>query len=158
MTSEEVSTQLKERFWSKAALFGYIKFAMQLVAGFSALWFIGRPALDEYVEGKINEVNDKPGFRDILGEEMGLPSDVVPYEIAKKFAEFDSLIADVSSFSDVYLPYIDKEMTRTIPHLYLDENGEEWWHARDGRDYRVQEYVNGEGRFFYHGNYRFIFH
>jgi len=118
------------------------------------MWYVIENYLDTYVADKvhsiIDEKNGKQSFREILGEQMNVPTDVVPYHITKKMEALDSLIKDIKKFEEEYLPYLEFQMSITPIYRYIDENGQEWWSGPDGRGHGVV-YDNGDAWCVYHG-------
>jgi len=120
----------------------------------SGMWYVISKYLDGYVDTKvhsiIDEKNGKKSFREVLGEQLNVPTDAVPYYLSGKLVEVDSLFNEVKRFEESYIPFLDKQMTITVIYRYLDENGDEWWHGYDNRDYRVN-YTDGTAWVIYHG-------
>jgi hypothetical protein len=95
---------------------------------------------------------DKP-FRELLGEALQVPSEVVHYHIGLKLAEVDSLQSNIEDFEEKYMPVIKRQMEITPLYRFLDETGEEFWNGPDGRQYRVM-YEGGQAWVVYHGHRR----
>lgn len=138
-TSEEKRNAIK---WliQQVKAFGVVAgIAITTIGG--SMWYLVENYLDDYIDNKIEEaLNNRKGkqsFREILGEQMNIPSDVVPYHITGKFIELDSLISDVKSFEEEYMDYLDFQMKISPMYRFLDENGIEWWMGPDRKPHGV---------------------
>lgn len=112
-----------------------------MTAAGASVWGVAEVYLEDYVRKSaievIEEKTDKKSFREILGEQMKIPADIVPYHITKKITDLDSLISDIQKFEDNYLPYLDFQMSIQPIYLYFDDAGIEWWMGPDGHPHGV---------------------
>jgi hypothetical protein len=136
----------------QAKVFGVTFFTAITIVG-GALWYVVENHLNDYIDDRVSKVIDekhgKKSFREILGEEMDIPSDIVPYTIVAKFSQLDSLIQDVHEFEEEYLPHLDFQMSITPMYRFIDKDGVEWWMGPDGRPHGVV-YTNGDAWCVYH--------
>lgn len=144
-TSEEKKKALKW-FVQQLKAFGVVFFTAITIVG-GGMWYVVENYLDSYVDNKIEEAFDarqgKQSFREILGEQMNIPADVVPYYITEKFTVLDSLISEVDRFEEEYIEFLDFQMKISPMYRFLDENGVEWWMGPDRRPHGVL-FDNGE--------------
>lgn len=135
-------------------------FGVTVGLALSTVWGASLLYLEDYVEGKIQEHQQKieeeerksKPFREILGEALHVPSEVVPYHIAEKMIQFDSLISDVNEFEDEYLPILKAQQTQIWLIRYIElETGEERVWMPDGRNYPVHYDQSGQDWVLYHG-------
>ena len=147
-TPEEKQKAIK---WllSQAKMFG-----ITFVLATGSVWGVAEYYLEDYVENTVERVfeekSDSKTFREILGSELGLSPEKVPYYLVDKFGEVDTLIFRVFTFQSKYSPILERDLSKTKIERYLDGNGDEWWSGYDGRDYRVN-YENGKAWVVYHG-------
>ena len=148
-TTEEKKKALK---WVVNILKIYVPI---IVAGIGTVWGFAKVYLDDYVREVVTEVieeeNQQESFRDILGNQLNVPSDVVPYFITGKIVEIDSIQSQIMTFEKNYVPFLEAQMKITVIYRFLDELGDEWWHGPDGRNYRVN-YENGQAWVVYHSH------
>ena len=148
-TPEEKKNAVK---WliSQAKVFG-----ITILAAFGTVWGVAEIYLESYVKEVatqvIEETNGTKSFREILGEQLDIPTDIVPYHLTKKLIEIDSIESQILVFEESYIPFIESQMSITVIYRYLDEVGDEWWHGYDGRNYRVN-YENGQPWVVYHSH------
>ena len=125
--------------------------AITVVGG--ALWYVVENYLDNYIDDRVHEAIQKDqahkSFREILGEEMDLPAEVVPYTLVSKINQLDTLIVDINDFKEEYLPYLEFQMSITPIYRFFDENGIEYWMGPDGKPHGVV-YDNGDAWCVYH--------
>lgn len=129
------------------------------------VWGMLEFMVDPMVEARFEQLQDekeeaersKKSRWEITGELIGVSGDRMPYRLFEMSLAIDSITAGLSTFEKIYRPVLDKEMRENRLGLFMDENGEEWWQARDGRAYRVAGYEDGRGWFIYHGAKRYIF-
>lgn len=96
------------------------------------------PYIREVVDDTIKSKDGSKSFREILGEQMDVPSDVVPYYISDKIDLLDSLSSDINDFRNKYMPHIENEMSIIPLYGYIDiETGQEYRFMRDGRAHPV---------------------
>jgi hypothetical protein len=131
---------------SQIKAFGVVFISAVTIVG-GGMWYLVENYLDDYIDDKVEialeERQGKKSFREILGEQMKIPSDIVPYHITEKFTELDSLISEVERFEKKYIGFLDFHMKITPLYRFLDENGIEWWNGPDGRPHGVL-FDNGE--------------
>lgn len=148
-TPEEKKTAVKW-IWSQIKTYAAV-----VAAGGATVWGVAEYYLEDYVEDVATEIieekTDKKSFREILGEQLEVPSDLVPYYVTSKFIALDSIISQVKAFEDKYMPILDAHMKITVIYRFIDEFGDEWWHGFDGRNYRVN-YDEGHPWVVYHGH------
>lgn len=138
------TTEEKRKAWqfvlSQIKAFGVVFFSAITIVG-GGMWYLVQNYLDGYIDNKIQEAFDtrqgKQSFREILGEQMSIPSDVVPYYLANKIVELDSLISEVETFEEEYISFLDFQMRISPMYRFLDENGIEWWMGPDRRPHGV---------------------
>ena len=133
-------------FWKQA--FTQIKtFAITFIAALTCVWGVAEIYLEKYVRDTavevIEEQHGKKSFREVLGEQFDIPTDLVPYYITEKLIMIDSIINEVERFEGKYIPHMDYQMKITPMYRFLDETGIEWWMGPDGRPHGVL-YDNGE--------------
>jgi hypothetical protein len=159
-------SDIKKQVLSKKTLLSVMKFTGVVFGFLTTIALISRPYLNEFVDSKIAEHDKKVAeeqakkvpLRNLLGDAMHVHKDMVPFHIAKKFAELDSLISDINKFSDELLPHLEKEVNWIYPRLMINpDTGEQWWWHKDGKaPYRVV-YRKGRGYIWYHGDWVAIF-
>jgi len=148
-TSEEKKNALK---WllSQAKIY-----AIAVAAAGASVWGVAQYYLEDYVKDTatqiIEEKNGNQSFREILGEQLDIPTDIVPYYLTGKITEIDSIESQITFFEESYVPFLEAQMKITVIYRYLDEVGDEWWHGYDDRNYRVN-YDNGHPWVVYHGH------
>lgn len=148
-TPEEKKNALKW-LWNSLKLYGLI-----IVSGFGTVWGVAQYYLEDYVKEVSAEVfeqmQDQKSFREILGEQLEIPTDIVPYFVTEKIIEIDSIQSQIKTFEQSYVPFLEAQMKITVIYRFLDELGDEWWHGPDGRNYRVN-YDNGQAWVVYHSH------
>jgi len=124
----------------------------------SGMWYVIENYLDNHIDTRVNEIlearGEKQSFREILGEQIGIPADVVPYHVAEKMIEIDSMVNHVQSFEDKYLPMIKKQEGIIPLYRYIDvETGQHYLFMPDGRphpimvdDYHLEWIIYGNQR------------
>ena len=159
-----MSLSVKEKIskiWTKDNLFLVSKILGTFVGLCGTLWIVAQIYLDDYVDNKIQQhetevrqrQESEKSLQELLSVAMDVPIEMVPYEIAFKLNDLDSLLVDVNRFSDVILPYIDHQMSWTIPRMEIEPiTGDEYWIGRDGRPYQII-YSSEVGRIWYHGSW-----
>lgn len=128
-------------------------YAVAVGAAGASVWGIAQYYMEDYVKDTatkiIEEKQGNKSFREILGEEMNIPTDVVPYHLTLKLSALDSLISDIQDFEDEYLPYL--EFQKSIqPTYFFWREGSEYWMGPDGYAHGVM-YDNGGKWCVYHG-------
>ncbi|MHA1123747.1 MAG: hypothetical protein ACTSPC_13200 [Candidatus Heimdallarchaeota archaeon] len=130
-------------------------YGLTVILGLGTVWGYLKVNLEDQIKkitiDVLEEVNDKESFRDILGDQLEIPSDVVPYYLTGKIIEIDSIESQIRTFEENYIPFLETQMKITVIYRFLDEVGDEWWHGFDGRNYRVN-YDNGQPWVVYHGH------
>jgi hypothetical protein len=133
-------------FW-KQALAQIKTFGITFIAALGCVWGVAEMYLETYVRETATEVieeqHGKKSFREILGEQFDVPTDIVPYYLAEKLIVLDSLMAEIDRFEGKYVPHLDYQMKITPMYRFLDDTGIEWWMGPDGRAHGVL-YDNGE--------------
>ena len=133
-------------FWKQA--FAQIKlFGITFLAALGSVWDVAQMYLETYVKDTVNivleEKNTTKSFREILGEEMGVPTDMVPYHIVDRFDQIDTLAVEISKFERTYVPHLDYQLRISPMYRFIDEDGMEYWMGPDRRAHGVL-YDNGE--------------
>lgn len=120
-----------------------------------ALWQFGMPALNNYIEQRIEAYdteNHKTPLRTLLAEETGIPADRIHIVIGqwyKESKEHDEVIEEI-------WPLLEEEMNSIIPKLVITD-GNEFWVASDGEYYRVHRAEDGRGSYFSQGKWHYIY-
>lgn len=113
----------------------------------AGMWYVIENYLDDYIDEKVHGIIDEQhgsqSFREILGEQMGVPTDLVPYHIVDRFDQLDSIVAEVTSFENKYVPHLDYQLRISPMYRFIDEDGVEWWMGPDRRAHGVL-FDNGE--------------
>lgn len=116
-------------------------FGVGFVACVGAAWGVGEVYLEDYtrevIDTVLEERKENKSFRQILGEEMDIPTDMVPYILVEKINSLDSLMNNVQDFQDNYLPYLDFQLEISPMYRYIDNSGVEWWMGPDKRPHGV---------------------
>ena len=148
-TPEEKKNAVKW-LWSQLKIYG-----IAVAAAGASVWGVAQYYLEDYVKEVatqvIEEAHGNKSFREILGEQLDVPTDVVPYYLTGKIIEIDSIESQIHVFEENYVPFLESQMKITVIYRFLDEYGDEWWHGFDGRNYRVN-YDNGIPWVVYHGH------
>jgi len=122
-------------------------FGATIAVAFGTVWGIAQVYLEDYVTETVHQVLEEKGatksFREILGIEMGVPADIVPYHIVDRFNQLDSLSVEISKFETKYVPHLDFQLRISPMYRFLDEDGIEWWMGPDRRPHGVL-FDNGE--------------
>lgn len=112
-----------------------------VAAAGASVWGVAEYYLEDYVIDTATEVieekTDKKSFREILGEEMRVPTDAVPYYLVKKLDLIDSLVNEVKVFETEYMPYLEFQLSIQPTYFFFDEGGTEWWMGPDGYPHGV---------------------
>lgn len=123
-------------------------YGVAVAAAGASVWGVAEYYLEDYVRATATEVieekTDKKSFREILGEEMDVPIDMVPYLLVEKMSLIDSLIEDISTFEDEYMPYLEFQLSIQPTYFYFDDSGAEWWMGPDGYPHGVMYDENGK--------------
>lgn len=119
-----------------------------------ALWQLGVPALNNYVEERIEayekEHKSTKSFRSLLSEETGIPSDRIHMVFGQWYNShlaFEKLVDDVS-------PILEEEKTCIIPRLIVQPNGRVKWRHADGELYDASVRQDGFHWFYYNHEWR----
>jgi len=148
------ATSFRERYLTKEAFKEYGKLLGWFLTFCGTLWIVAQMYLSGYVDEKIEEYDkqkqeekaSRKPLREILGDAMHIPSDIVPYYMAGKFAKLDSLTDDIDTFSEELLPHLEKEVNWITPRLMINpETKDHWWLHTDGEEYRVNYSHDGYG-------------
>jgi len=142
---------LKTREEKKAAIKWIVQqikiYVVAVGAAGASVWGVAQYYLEDYVKQTvvdvIEEKNGNKSFREILGEQMNIPADIVPYHITKKITALDSLISDIQDFEDTYLPHLDFQMS-IQPTYFFWLDGAEYWMGPDGYDHGVMYDTDGK--------------
>ena len=130
-------------------------YGITIAAAGASVWAVAQYYLEDYVKEVaieiIEEREEKKSFREILGDQLSIPEDVVPYYLTGKIVEIDSIKSEIKNFEEEYVPFLQNQMKITVIYRFLDEVGDEWWHGFDGRNYRVN-YDDGHPWVVYHGH------
>jgi hypothetical protein len=148
-TAEEKKKAVK---WILSILKSY---GIPVVLGIGTVWgyckvYIGDQIREITIE-VLEDLDQKKSFREVLGEQLDVPTDVVPYYLTGKVIEIDSIKSQIQTFEESYVPYLEAQMKITVIYRFLDDVGDEWWHGFDGRNYRVN-YENGKPWVVYHSH------
>ena len=113
-------------FWKQA--FAQIKvFGITFLAALGSVWGVAQLYLEDYVRETaltvIEEQHGTQSFREILGEEMGVTSDKVPYHIMNRFDQLDTLAVEISRFENKYVPHLDYQLRISPMYRFIDEDG-----------------------------------
>lgn len=118
-----------------------------------ALWQLGIPALNNYVEERIeayeNEHNTSKSFRSLLSEETGIPADRIHIVFGQWYnshLQFEKLVEDVS-------PILEEEKTCIIPRLVILPSSRAKWYHRDGEVYDASIGQDGHYWFYWEGEW-----
>jgi len=147
-TTEEKKDAIK---W----IVGLLKtYGVALVAAGASVWGIAEVYLEDYVKETVQKVLDErdgtQSFREILGEEMGVPTDMVPYHIVDRFDQLDSLSMEITKFENKYVPHLDFGLRVAPMYRYVDEDGMEYWMGPDRRGHGIL-HDNGQAWCVYSG-------
>lgn len=130
-------------------------YGIAVAAAGASVWGVAQYYLEDYVKEVatqvIEEAHGNKSFREILGEQLDVPTDVVPYYLTGKIVEIDSIESQIQTFEESYVPYLEAQMEITVIYRFLDNVGDEWWHGFDGRNYRVN-YEKGQPWVVYHSH------
>ena len=130
-------------------------YGIAVAAAGASVWGVAQYYLEDYVKEVatqvIEEAHGNKSFREVLGEQLDIPTDVVPYYLTGKIVEIDSIESQIQTFEESYVPYLEAQMKITVIYRFLDDVGDEWWHGFDGRNYRVN-YENGQPWVVYHSH------
>lgn len=100
-----------------------------------ALWQLGIPALNNYIEERIaayeDEHNSAKSFRTLLSEETNIPSD----RIHIKFGEWYNSHQEHEKLVEAIYPILEEESTCIIPRLIILPTGRVKWRHTDGELY-----------------------
>lgn len=122
-------------------------YGVAIMAAGASVWGIAEVYLEDYVKDTVHQVLEETGrnksFREILGDEMGVPTDLVPYHIVDRFDQLDSIVAEVTSFENKYVPHLDYQLRISPMYRFIDEDGVEWWMGPDRRAHGIL-YDDGE--------------
>jgi hypothetical protein len=115
-------------------------YAVAVAAAGASVWGIAEYYLEDYVRSTATKViEEKQGnksFREILGEQLNLPTDMVPYYLSEKCIQLDSLTADIGKFQEVYMPYLEFQLSISPTYFYW-KDGIEFWMGPDGYGHGV---------------------
>jgi hypothetical protein len=108
----------------------------------ASVWGVAEYYLEDYVKETaievIEEKNGNKSFREILGDQMDIPSDIVPYYLTDKLNALDSLVSHIEKFEEKYLPLIEKQDAIIPLYRYIEiETGQEYKIMPDGRPHPV---------------------
>lgn len=108
---------------------------IEYVGIFLAVWQFGLPALNNYVEERIDayekEHKSSKSFRTLLSEETKIPKDRIHIEFGKWYnnhLESELLIQAV-------YPLLEAELNNIRPRLEILPSGRARWHHTDGEVY-----------------------
>ncbi len=152
-TPEEKKNALK---W----MFNQLKvFGATAAVALASVWGVAEVYLEDYVKETVNKVIEEKGsnksFREVLGEEMGVPTDMVPYHIVDRFDQVDTLSMKIFRFETKYVEHLEFQLHITPIYCFVDENGIEWWMGPDGHPHGVM-YENDRKWVVYHGTKVYI--
>ena len=144
-----------EHIYSKPALISWGKKLAEYATIFAVYWFFGRPAADNFVDGRIDihqqavEAADatKISFRTLLSKEIDVPSDRIHIEFGKMYNGLAVI--------EEWIPMLEAESESIRPRLEIIDE-EEWWIANDNKAYRVTR-NGGAGFFWRNGQWNPIF-
>jgi len=133
-------------------------FGVGFVACITAAWGVGEVYLEDYTRSVIDQVleerKENKSFRQVLGEEMDIPSDLVPYHIVEKLNELDSIVKHLDQFENKYLPIIDFQQSIIPLYRYVEKaTGQEYKMEADNRPHPIMYDENGKAWIVY-GNRR----
>jgi hypothetical protein len=117
-----------------------------------ALWQLGIPALNNYIEERIDAYeteNKKTPLRTLLSEETGIPEDrfhIVFGEWWKSHQAFEELVVKVS-------PLLEEELNTIRPRLVIYPSGRAKWYHRDGEIYDASIGQNGHYWFYWNNKW-----
>lgn len=135
-------------------------YTLTVLAAGGTVWGVAEIYLETYVrDTAIEVIEDKNGnksFREILGEQLQIPTDLVPYHLTRKLTELDSLIKDIRNFEEEYLPYLERQTEITPIYRFIDSEGQEWWMGPDGYPHGVMYDEDGRAWCVYHNSKRYI--
>jgi len=116
-------------------------FGTTIVVGLGSVWGIAQYYLEDYVTETVHKVLEEKGanksFREILGEQLDIPTDIVPYHLTEKLNTIDSILVEVSEFEDKYKKHLDFQLRISPMYRFIDEDGIEWWMGPDRRPHGV---------------------
>ena len=122
-------------------------YVIAVSTAFATVWGVAEIYLESYVRNTaieiIEEKNGNKSFREILGEQIGIPTDIVPYHLTEKLDALDSLVVHISEFEEEFMPYLEFQLSISPMYRFLDKDGVEWWMGPDGRPHGVL-YDNGK--------------
>jgi len=134
-TPEEKKNAIKW-FINQAKTYGVV-----VVSAFGTAWGIAQYYLEDYVTDTVHKVLDEKGsnksFREILGEQMNIPTDVVPYHLTEKLSTIDSILVEVTNFENKYKKHLDFQLRISPIYRFIDEDGIHWWMGPDRRPHGV---------------------
>ena len=104
--------------------------AASISAILAMLWFIGEPALEDYVEAHIKiheekqkEVNSKKvKLRTLLSDKMGIPSDEVHIELGQHYRNRNIIISNIDSLKKeiLRLKRFNKAVIKELNYYHKD--------------------------------------
>jgi len=113
-----------------------------IVALVSSIQFLAMPALDAYVETKIQdreeelmgEASAKVSFRTLLSQESGIPRDRVHIAYGELYIKFREMLDQMEEIQDVIDVGKDEKQIGLVFY-----HGRLWWRWKDGEDYRMRK-------------------
>lgn len=118
-----------------------------------ALWQLGIPALNNYVEERIQayeeEHKSSKSFRSLLSEETNIPKDRIHIKFGEWYNShlaFEELVTKVS-------PLLEEELTTIRPRLVILPSGRAKWYHTDGEVYDASIGQDGHYWFFYNNTW-----
>jgi hypothetical protein len=118
-----------------------------------AVWQLGIPALNNYVEERIEayekEHKSSKSFRSLLSEETEIPADRIHIKFGEWYNqhnEFEELVQKVS-------PLLEEELSTIRPRLVIHPSGRAKWYHRDGEVYDASIGQDGHYWFYWDGEW-----
>lgn len=118
-----------------------------------ALWQLGIPALNNYVEERIDayekEHKSSKSFRSLLSEETGISQDRIHIKFGEWYNShlaFEALVEEVT-------PLLQEELTTIRPRLVILPSGRAKWYHIDGEVYDASIGQDGHYWFYYNNTW-----
>lgn len=119
-----------------------------------ALWQLGIPALNNYIEERIEayeeEHKSSKSFRELLSEETKIPTD----RIHIVFGQWYNSHLEHEELVESIYPILEEEALCTIPRLVISPSGRAKWYHSDGEIYDAIIGEDGHYWFFYNNAWR----
>lgn len=139
-------SEIKSNGWGIYAIRKLVEYAGIAIA----VWQLGLPALNVYIEERIvaynKEHNAEKSFRTLLSEETQIPSD----RIHIVFGEWFNKHKQQEKLLDSIFPIIQEEVVCIMPRLRILPSGRGKWTHVDGQDYDA--YIGEDGFYWFYNH------